>query len=611
MKKLILFILLTLAGAASSAAQKAVVEGFEASDKDSTAQQYARFDLHGRKCAVVKVRVISDGVAFKGNLIGEPVEKPDEHWVYLTEGTKFMQILSSSFLPFMYNFPEPLQGGVTYVLTLRSPESAPSRANYLVLTVTPSSARVIIDGKERRVDNGVASVRLNDGPHAYRVEALGYATQEGTVTMDGKKLSQNVELVANMFTLNITTATRGTEIYVNGELKGTDSWSGLLAPDTYVVEGRLAYHRTNTQKITITKGHDQALAIPALEHTLGTLNIDYDPVGAAVSIDDSIAGTTPLIVHNLQTGPHKVVISLPGYTPEILTTTVTESNTTILSGTIFRAPDPTADDIALTKEYNIFTNFSTGKSGYAYDDEVVINAKFDEANEFAEGLAGVKIDGLYGFIDKSGELVIPANYENINGAFQEGLAAVMLNGKWGFIDKTGYMVIPAKYDSISYFSEGLAPVSVNDKWGYIDKIESMVIPAKYDFAVSFSEGLAAVIVNDKCGYIDRYDNLVIPAKYDAASLFSEGLASVMINDKYGFIDKTGNMIIPTIYDSALLFIDGMAGVKINDKWGFIDKTGEFVVQPKLDGIFVSQFTGKVWGQNKDNIFLLYTKGHDF
>ncbi|MCI5978252.1 MAG: hypothetical protein MRZ32_04870, partial [Bacteroidales bacterium] len=73
MKKLFLIILLALAGALSAAAQDAKVRSFEAAPMDVTAQQHARLDLHGEKCAVVKVRVIADGVAFKGNLIGEPV----------------------------------------------------------------------------------------------------------------------------------------------------------------------------------------------------------------------------------------------------------------------------------------------------------------------------------------------------------------------------------------------------------------------------------------------------------------------------------------------------------------------------------------------------------
>ena len=54
------------------------------------------------------------------------------------------------------------------------------------------------------------------------------------------------------------------------------------------------------------------------------------------------------------------------------------------------------------------------------------------------------------FIDKTGEFVIPTEYDDAL-PFMEGLAAVSNNGKWGFIDKTGNLVVPMKYDLVGYF----------------------------------------------------------------------------------------------------------------------------------------------------------------
>ena len=62
--------------------------------------------------------------------------------------------------------------------------------------------------------------------------------------------------------------------------------------------------------------------------------------------------------------------------------------------------------------------------------------RYDFAGDFSEGFAEVKLNGKYGFIDKTGREVIPCKYEAA-GEFSEGLAAVKLNGKYGFIDKKG------------------------------------------------------------------------------------------------------------------------------------------------------------------------------
>ena len=83
------------------------------------------------------------------------------------------------------------------------------------------------------------------------------------------------------------------------------------------------------------------------------------------------------------------------------------------------------------------------------------------------------------------------------------MAAVKLNGKYGFIDKTGKEVIPFQYDEATYFYDGLALVkegTIRDKknnvtqygkYGFIDKTNKVVIPIKYEGASELS-WLAAV-----------------------------------------------------------------------------------------------------------------------
>lgn len=94
--------------------------------------------------------------------------------------------------------------------------------------------------------------------------------------------------------------------------------------------------------------------------------------------------------------------------------------------------------------------------------------KYDWKDEYYEGLAMVKLDKKYGFIDKTGKEVIPIKYDDAESP-SEGLAKVKLNDKYGFIDKTGKEVIPIKYDYAEGFSEGLAQVKLNNKWFYINQ----------------------------------------------------------------------------------------------------------------------------------------------
>ena len=64
--------------------------------------------------------------------------------------------------------------------------------------------------------------------------------------------------------------------------------------------------------------------------------------------------------------------------------------------------------------------------------------------------------------------------------------------KYGFIDKSGKVVIEPQFDDAEDFSEGLAQVGKDGKWGFIDKSGKVVIEPQYDYVGDFSEGLAKV-----------------------------------------------------------------------------------------------------------------------
>ena len=51
----------------------------------------------------------------------------------------------------------------------------------------------------------------------------------------------------------------------------------------------------------------------------------------------------------------------------------------------------------------------------------------------------------------------------------EGFAPVVINEKWGYIDRSGKMVIPAKYDDAGSFTDGRASVELNGRTFTIDR----------------------------------------------------------------------------------------------------------------------------------------------
>ena len=112
--------------------------------------------------------------------------------------------------------------------------------------------------------------------------------------------------------------------------------------------------------------------------------------------------------------------------------------------------------------------------------EIIIGG-YDRAEPFSEGLAGVRVDGLWGFIDNTGSLVIEPQFERVAWGFSEGLAGVYdgQKKKFGFIDKTGNFVIEPKYEFPWKFTNGLARVDMGSSWGYINKTGEFVWKSEY------------------------------------------------------------------------------------------------------------------------------------
>lgn len=149
---------------------------------------------------------------------------------------------------------------------------------------------------------------------------------------------------------------------------------------------------------------------------------------------------------------------------------------------------------------------------------------------FSEGLVPVDIKGKIGFMDRAGKLVIAPQFEDAED-FREGLAPVKVRSdettwcprdesgsrkgftmKWGFVDKTGKVVIAPQYESVSSFSEGLAAINNCDEAFFIDKTGKKVISGTFEYASPFAGGLARVDVPTKnglqWGYIDKSGKMI-------------------------------------------------------------------------------------------------------
>ena len=62
--------------------------------------------------------------------------------------------------------------------------------------------------------------------------------------------------------------------------------------------------------------------------------------------------------------------------------------------------------------------------------------QYDFADDFSEGMAAVKRNEKYGYINSSGKLLIPFTYVH-GGPFKKGKARVILEKRTFYIDRSG------------------------------------------------------------------------------------------------------------------------------------------------------------------------------
>jgi hypothetical protein len=121
------------------------------------------------------------------------------------------------------------------------------------------------------------------------------------------------------------------------------------------------------------------------------------------------------------------------------------------------------------------------------------------------------------------------------------------NGKCGCKNKSGETIVPFDYDVILCGGNpDCIPALKNGKWGYIDINNNTVLPFIYDSADGFNaDGYAAVKLQGKYGFINRQGEFVIPPRYNTIyHTFEHGLAEVELVRSRIMIDKNGNPVRP-------------------------------------------------------------------
>lgn len=122
---------------------------------------------------------------------------------------------------------------------------------------------------------------------------------------------------------------------------------------------------------------------------------------------------------------------------------------------------------------------------------------------YREGLAQATENGLWGFANVKGEIVIPIQYDSVVD-FTLGVARVERGGKLGLIRQDGEELLPTEYDTLSHIGYGIYLAQKGDLWGAVSLLSfpgengeqtHELYPIVYDLAqVGTVDGLDVLIL---------------------------------------------------------------------------------------------------------------------
>lgn len=173
-----------------------------------------------------------------------------------------------------------------------------------------------------------------------------------------------------------------------------------------------------------------------------------------------------------------------------------------------------------------------------YQKIIFVSMLFLTGSLFAQtkGFSSFEENGLFGYKDKKGKVIIKPQYEQAMEFTKSGVAFVVSKNKWICIDaKNKFLLESFLYDNgPDYISESLARYVEEGKMGFHNERCQKVIEALYDFAYPFENGYALVC--------------------NGCELQPEGEHKRIVGGKYGILNKKGKIVLPIEYE-AILNID--------------------------------------------------------
>ena len=398
--------LFNIISASAQQLQRFSVAEFVQDPLDLTARndQYKRTDDDGKLYSIIKVKsnlADDDLQAYRfdfGLMNSFVVHHPEseELWVYVQKNAKTVSISRDGYISVSkYDLRTTIDAGCTYVMRL-SVTGPQVYLQMVMFRIKPATAKAVVMVKSERQDaieemfgivdeNGTVAKGLPFGSYTYRVAAENFYPSEGRFTLNNQDENhiEEVTLRGNFGTITLQVDSDA-DIYVDGEKKGTRSWTGTLKAGSHQVECRQASHKPSSQSITIAENETRTFILTPPTPIIGSLSITSRPLGANIKIDGKDYGLTPKNITGLIVGKHVLELESSDHRGGKQEFEIQENQTTQVSL-----------ELAQLNNYTTVNGDDREFTVTGYGKTVTFTMKYVKAGSLKWGVARVRMKSLF------------------------------------------------------------------------------------------------------------------------------------------------------------------------------------------------------------------------
>ena len=202
----------------------------------------------------------------------------------------------------------------------------PQFGNIRINSAPENGMQIFLDDNNTNKKTPATLEEIASGEHTLQLQSQWYQPKTKRVTVEDEQTADvNFTLEPAFANINVT-AEPSAKILIDGQQKGTGTWSGRLMEGIYTIKAEKEKYYSQDQQLEVIAGQDKTLNFD-LKGKTGNADIVTTPMEAEVYLYGEKKGTSPLTLNNLLIGEYNLSLEKEGYGIVTKTLTINENET--------------------------------------------------------------------------------------------------------------------------------------------------------------------------------------------------------------------------------------------------------------------------------------------